>query len=268
MSKALDFSGRAVLVTGGTQGIGRAIAERFLAHGADVLVCARHVPASPPAAGARTAGFEPCDVRDAGGVARLIEAVIARHGRLDVLVNNAGGSPQAQAATHSTRFFDKIIELNLSAAFYCAQAANTRMQVQPEGGNIVNIASVSATRASPGTAAYGAAKAGLLNLTQSLAMEWGPKVRVNAIIAGLVATGNAEAHYGGPAGLARVGASLPARRMGEPADIADACVYLASSLAAYVSGAALAVHGGGERPSFLDLAQAPAGTNNLEHKHE
>ena len=182
--------------------------------------------------------------------------------------NNAGGSPEAQAATHSTRFFDKIIELNLSAAFYCAQAANARMQAQPEGGSIVNIASVSATRASPGTAAYGAAKAGLLNLTQSLAMEWGPKVRVNAIIAGLVATGNAEAHYGGPAGLARVGASLPARRMGEPADIADACVYLASSLAAYVSGAARAVHGGGERPSFLDLAQASAGTNNLEHKHE
>ena len=76
----------------------------------------------------------------------------------------------------------------------------THMQAQPGGGSIVNIASVSATRASPGTAAYGAAKAGLLNLTQSLAMEWGPKVRVNAIIAGLVATGNAEAHYGGPAG--------------------------------------------------------------------
>jgi NAD(P)-dependent dehydrogenase (short-subunit alcohol dehydrogenase family) len=86
-------------------------------------------------------------------------------------------------------------------------------------------------------------------------MEWGPKVRVNAIIAGLIATGNAETHYGGPAGLARVAASLPARRMGEPGDIADACLYLASSLAAYVSGAALAVHGGGERPSFLELAQ-------------
>ena len=267
MSNALDFSGRAVLVTGGTQGIGRAIAEGFLAHGAGVVVCARNSPADLPAAGGRTAEFEVCDVRDADAVARLFERVMVRHGRIDVLVNNAGGSPEAQAATHSTRFFDKIIELNLSAAFYCAQAANARMQAQPEGGSIVNIASVSATRASPGTAAYGAAKAGLLNLTQSLAMEWGPKVRVNTIIAGLVATGNAEAHYGGPAGLARVGASLPARRMGEPADIADACVYLASSLAAYVSGAALAVHGGGERPSFLDLAQASAG-NNLEHKHE
>jgi NAD(P)-dependent dehydrogenase (short-subunit alcohol dehydrogenase family) len=175
-----------------------------------------------------------------------------------VLVNNAGGSPAAEAATVSPRFFDKVIQLNLSAAFYCAQAANARMQAQPNGGSIVNIASVSALRGSPGTAAYGAAKAGLVNLTQSLAMEWGPKVRVNAVIAGLIATENAEAHYGGTAGLARVAASLPARRMGRPADIADACLYLASPLAAYVSGAALAVHGGGERPSFLDLARPDA----------
>jgi NAD(P)-dependent dehydrogenase (short-subunit alcohol dehydrogenase family) len=247
-----------VLVTGGTQGIGRAIAEGFLREGADVVVCARNAPATPPAAGKRTAAFETCDVRDADAVARLIEAVITRYGRIDVLVNNAGGSPQAEAATMSTRFFDKIIALNLSAAFYCAQSANARMQSQPEGGSIVNIASVSAARASPGTAAYGAAKAGLVNLTQSLAMEWGPKVRVNAIIAGLVVTATAEAHYGGPERIARVAASLPARRMGTPEDIADACLYLGSSLAAYVSGASLAVHGGGERPSFLDFAQ-PSG---------
>ena len=261
MTNVVDFTGRVVLVTGGTQGIGRAIAERFLAHGGDVVVCARNAPAAPPATGARTAEFEACDVRDADAVVRLVEAVIARHGRIDVLVNNAGGSPEAEAATHSTRFFDKIIALNLSAAFYCAQAANARMQAQPEGGSIINIASVSAARASPGTAAYGAAKAGLLNLTQSLAMEWGPKVRVNAIIAGLIATGNAEAHYGGPAGLARVAASLPARRMGEPGDIADACLYLASSLAAYVSGAALAVHGGGERPFFSISRRLTVGTD-------
>jgi NAD(P)-dependent dehydrogenase (short-subunit alcohol dehydrogenase family) len=254
LTNALDFTGRTVLVTGGSQGIGRAIAERFLEQGADVVVCARNTPQSPPGAGGRAAEFVTCDVRDADAVAQLIETVVTRWGRIDVLVNNAGGSPGAEAATHSPRFFDKIIELNLSAAFYCAQSANARMQQQPEGGCIVNIASVSALRASPGTAAYGAAKAGLLNLTQSLAMEWGPKVRVNAIVAGLIVTGNAEAHYGGPAGLARVAASLPARRMGAPGDIADACLYLASPLAAYVSGAALAVHGGGERPSFLDLA--------------
>ena len=259
MTQTLDFTGRAVLVTGGTQGIGRAIAERFLTAGARVFICARNAPAQPPATPEGSAEFIACDVRNAEAVARLIDAVVARAGRLDVLVNNAGGSPHAEAATHSTRFFDKIIQLNLSAAFYCAQAANAQMQGQSDGGSIINIASVAAERAAPGTAAYGAAKAGLVNLTRSLAMEWGPKVRVNAVIGGLVATGGADAHYGGPSGLARVAASLPARRMGQPADIADACLYLASSLATYVSGAALAVHGGGERPSFLELARHDGG---------
>ena len=207
----------------------------------------------PPAG--NNATFLACDVRDPDAVRRLVDEVVARHGCLDVLVNNAGGSPEAPSATVSPRLFDKVVQLNLSAAFYCAQAANARMQVQPEGGSIINIASVAAVRATPYAAAYGAAKAGLVNLTQSLAMEWGPKVRVNAIIAGLVATPNAAAHYGGPAGLARVAAALPARRMGLPGDIADACLFLASGLAAYVSGAALAVHGGGEPPAFLDLAR-------------
>lgn len=258
MTQALDFTGRAVLVTGGTQGIGRAIAEGFLTHGAQVFVCARNAPALKPAAAGRSAEYLPCDVREPQAVTALIDAVVERAGRLDVLINNAGGSPAAEAASHSPRFFDKVIQLNLSAAFYCAQAANARMQGQPDGGSIVNIASIAALRGSPGTAAYGAAKAGLVNLTQSLAMEWGPKVRVNAVIAGLIATENAEAHYGGTVGLERVAASLPARRMGQPADIAAACLYLASPLAAYVSGAALAVHGGGERPSFLDLARPDA----------
>ena len=256
MTQALDFTGQVVLVTGGTKGIGYGIAERFLAAGAEVVVCGRNPPATTNLSAARRdANFMACDVRDAQAVSQLIEAVAASYGRLDVLVNNAGGSPAAEAATQSPRFFDKVVQLNLNAAFYCAQAANTRMQAQADGGSIINIASVAAIRPSPLTAAYGAAKAGLVNLTQSLAMEWGPKVRVNAIIAGLIATGNAEAHYGGAAGLARVAASLPAQRMGRPEDIADACLYLASSLAAYVSGAALAVHGGGERPSFLDLAR-------------
>jgi NAD(P)-dependent dehydrogenase (short-subunit alcohol dehydrogenase family) len=127
------------------------------------------------------------------------------------------------------------------------------MQAQPEGGCIINIGSVAGLRGSPNTVAYGAAKAGLLQATQSLAMEWGPKVRVNAIVSGFVATDDAEAHYGGAAGIARIGAEFPLGRLAEPADIAGACLYLASPLASYVSGAQLAVHGGGERPLFLHL---------------
>ncbi|MEJ0045876.1 MAG: SDR family oxidoreductase [Rhodospirillales bacterium] len=133
------------------------------------------------------------------------------------------------------------------------------MQVQPEGGAIINIASISGTRPSPGTAAYGAAKAGLLNLTQSLAMEWGPKVRVNAVVAGLIATEAADAHYGGAAGLARVGGDAAAGPHGQWRGRCRCGAVLASPLAAYISGARLAVDGGGERPLFLSLAKGEEG---------
>jgi NAD(P)-dependent dehydrogenase (short-subunit alcohol dehydrogenase family) len=110
-------------------------------------------------------------------------------------------------------------------------------------------------RPSPGSAAYGAAKAGLINLTTSLAVEWAPKVRVNAVTAGLIRTEQAGLFYGDEAGIARVAATVPLGRMGDPADVADACLYLASPLARYVSGSNLVVHGGGERPAFLEAAQ-------------
>jgi NAD(P)-dependent dehydrogenase (short-subunit alcohol dehydrogenase family) len=132
------------------------------------------------------------------------------------------------------------------------------MQGQAEGGVIVNVASVSGTRPSPGTAAYGAAKAGLLNLTQSLAVEWAPKVRVNAVTPGLVLTEQSHLHYGDAAGVAAVAATVPLGRMAEPRDVAEACFFLASPAARYVTGANLLVHGGGERPAFLAAAKTPS----------
>jgi NAD(P)-dependent dehydrogenase (short-subunit alcohol dehydrogenase family) len=250
------MTGRSVIVTGGCKGIGRAIAARFLEAGADVVVCCRNAPAELPRGGDREAVFVAADVREVEAVDRVIAATLARFGRLDVLVNNAGGSPEAAAATASPRFSAAIIALNLTAPLVFAQRANAVMQAQADGGAIVNVASVSGTRPSPGTAAYGAAKAGLLNLTQSLAVEWAPKVRVNAVTAGLVATADALAHYGGAEGLARVAATVPLGRVGEPEDVADACLFLSSPLARYASGASLLVHGGGERPAFLGAAKA------------
>jgi NAD(P)-dependent dehydrogenase (short-subunit alcohol dehydrogenase family) len=248
MSAALDFSGRTVLVTGGTKGIGREIAETFLAAGADVVVCGRTEPDRPPAAGERRAVFVPADVREAEQAAALVQAAVDRFGRLDVLVNNAGGSPDADAATVSPRFVDKIVALNLLAPFYVAQAANAVMQTQESGGAIVNIGSVSAHDPQPGTAAYSAAKAGLLVLSRALALEWAPKVRVNHVTTGLIRTEAAASVYGEDGGAA-VAAVIPMQRMAVPADVARTCLYLASELAGYVTGADVAVHGGGEVPA-------------------
>jgi NAD(P)-dependent dehydrogenase (short-subunit alcohol dehydrogenase family) len=137
------------------------------------------------------------------------------------------------------------------------------MQEQEEGGSIVNVASVSAERPSPGTAAYGAAKAGLLSLTRTLAVEWAPKVRVNAVTAGMIRTEQAHLHYGDEEGIAAVAASVPLGRLGEPRDVGDACLFLASPLAGYVSGASLLLHGGGERPAFLFAAKGSEAASRL-----
>jgi NAD(P)-dependent dehydrogenase (short-subunit alcohol dehydrogenase family) len=250
----IDMSRKVVIVTGGCQGIGRGIATRFLQEGAEVVITARHPPDPPLAHGDRSAHFVPGDVREPDQVALVVAQTIERFGRIDVLVNNAGGSPPADAATASPRFSASIIALNLTAPLVFAQRANAVMQKQEGGGVIVNIASVSATRPSPGTAAYGAAKAGLLSLTQSLAVEWAPKVRINAIVAGIIRTEKAHLHYGDARAMQRVAATVPLGRMGEPDDVADACLYFASPLARYVTGACLAVHGGGEAPAFLRAA--------------
>ncbi|MGD9598382.1 MAG: SDR family oxidoreductase [Steroidobacteraceae bacterium] len=252
----LDFSGSRVLVTGGTAGIGLGIAAAFRECGATVIVCGRNEPEGTQSGRLRQLEFRRCDVRQAPQCHALVEGIVRDHGGLDVLVNNAGGSPEVDSATCSPTLIEKVIQLNLTSAFFMSQAAHAAMKAQDGGGSIINISSVSAVRSSPRTAAYGAAKAGLLNLTESLAMEWGPQgIRVNALIVGLVATDNSLAHYGGEEGVRRVGAMLPLLRMGTPKDVADACLYLASPLAAYVSGAKIEVHGGGEKPVFLDLAK-------------
>ena len=198
-------------------------------------------------------------MRDPEAIERVVADTVNRSERLDVLVNNAGGSPPADSATVSPRFSRSIIDLNLTAPLLFAQQANAVMQGQATGGCIVNIASVSGVRPSPGSAAYGAAKAGLLNLTTSLAVDYAPKVRVNAVTAGLIVTEQAHLFYGDDEGIAAVGATVPLGRMGTPEDIAGVCLFLASPLAAYVSGANILVHGGGERPAFWDAAKNTTG---------
>lgn len=247
-----DLTGQVVLVTGGTRGLGRGIAQAYATTGAQVVVCGRTEPASGGPA------FLTCDVRDPTSVATLIDEIVARYGRLDVVVNNAGGSPSAPAATVSPRFVEKVVGLNLLAPFYVAQAANAVMQQQSSGGVILNIGSVAAQRPAPGTSAYAAAKAGLAVLTRGLALEWAPLVRVNTVSPGLVRTESPT--YGDDPSL--VEATIPMGRLAEPADIAAACLFLSHPDASFITGADLVIDGGGQVPAFfaaLNPVAQPAG---------
>jgi NAD(P)-dependent dehydrogenase (short-subunit alcohol dehydrogenase family) len=238
---------RVVFITGGTRGIGHGIAQRFYDAGDIVIAGGRRAPDPAPAWHVAQG-----DIRDPAVVAQIMHDICSEHGRIDVLVNNAGGSPPADAATASPRFTEAIIRLNLTAPLVLAQAANAVMQQQESGGVIVNICSVSGLRASPTTAAYGAAKAGLLNLTGTLAVEWAPKVRICAVTPGLVATEQSVDHYPDPEAVA---ATVPLGRFATPQDIAHAVYFLASPEAAYITGANLVLDGGGEWPAFLRVQQ-------------
>jgi NAD(P)-dependent dehydrogenase (short-subunit alcohol dehydrogenase family) len=254
----LDLEGRVVLVTGGVRGVGLGITRAFLDAGAAVVTCSRH-PLPEPFG---SADHRVCDVRDPEAVRALVDGIVADHGRLDVLVNNAGGAPYALAAEASPNFHAKITELNLLSPLLVSQAANAVMQRQPDGGAIVMVSSISATRPSPGTAAYGAAKAGVDSLVRSLAVEWAPKVRVNSIDVGLVRTEQTDLHYGGEAGVTAIEQTIPLRRLARPDEIGAVAAFLASPLASYVSGSVVAAHGGGEPPPFLAAAsQTPTERN-------
>ena len=245
-----DLGGRVALVTGGVRGVGAGISAVFAEQGATVITCARRAVEGLPYE------FHSCDVRDPDAVAALVTEIVARHGRLDVVVNNAGGSPYALAADASPRFHQKIIELNLLGMLHVSQAANAVMQRQPRGGSIISVSSVSGRRPTPGTAAYGAAKAGVDSLTKTLAVEWAPKVRVNAVVVGMVITEQAELFYGDSESQAAVAATVPLGRLADPRDIGWATAFLASDAASYSSGASLEVHGGGEPPPYLSASDA------------
>ncbi|MCB5167784.1 SDR family oxidoreductase [Streptomyces bambusae] len=248
----MELDGRVAVVTGGTRGVGAGIARAFLAAGAEVVVCARRPPDEPVAAGGRTAVHLAVDLREPEAVDDLFREVADRHGRLDCLVNNAGGTPYRLLGEGGARRHARVVELNLVAPLTASLAAYPYLR--EARGSVLMIGSVSGTRPSPGTAAYGAAKAGLEGLARSMAVEWAPQVRVNTLVLGMVRTELAHLHYGDEAGVAAVAATVPLGRLAEPADVGEAAVFLASDRAGYLSGSSLLVHGGGERPAFLAAA--------------
>lgn len=252
----LDLTGTSVLITGGTKNIGLGITRAFLATGAHVVTCARTAPEEPIRLGDSEAHFIATDVRDAEQCEALVAATVERHGRLDILINNAGGGPPFDSTTASTRLAERIIALNLTAAYFMSVMANRVMREQEDGGLILNVGSIAGREPLPGTAAYAAAKAGLSAMTKAMAFEYGPKVRVNEVVVGLVHTDLSEMHYGGAEALRRISSTIASKRMVTPADIANSLLLFCGPGARHFTGAAIECNGGGTLPAWL-IAAAP-----------
>ena len=251
----INLKNKSVVVTGGTKGIGAEIAKTFLKHEANVIVLARQKPNRVIKAKGNKAKFLECDIRNIHSLDSAVKLIKNEYKSVDVLINNAGGAPMADALKTSNKFHEAIIDLNLSAPLNVSQRFAKIMMRQKTVSNIINISSVTATRPTPGSAAYGAAKGGLINLTKTLAVEWAPKIKVNSIIVGYIETENSMLHYGSKKELNKVAKTIPMKRMGKPEDIANACIFFSSNLADWITGAALEVHGGGEKPTYLDVAK-------------
>jgi NAD(P)-dependent dehydrogenase (short-subunit alcohol dehydrogenase family) len=247
----LGLGDRAAFVTGGAQGIGRAIVERLLAEGARVAFVDVDEAAGARAVAEIGAGerlvFTSCDVQSEDEVKAAIAGAIARFDHLDVLVNNAGINSYGDATTMAEDDWDRVFAVDLKAAWLCTKHALPAL-ISSGHGAIVNISSIHATLTIPGFFPYGAAKAGLLGLTRSLALDYGPRnVRVNAVSPGYIRTRLTQEWLDlqdDPSLEERVLALQPLGRIGDPADVASLVAYLASDEAGYISGATFAIDGG------------------------
>ena len=250
----INFKNKTVLITGGSKGIGLEITKTFLRHQANVIILARNKPKRKIQSKGNAGYFIECDIRNLDSIDSAIKLIASKYKSIDVLVNNAGGSPLAPAISASPKFHQAIIDLNLTAPLNLSQKIARIMMKQKTTSNIINISSVVASRPTPGSAAYGAAKGGLVNLTKTLAIEWAPKIKVNSIIVGYIETENSLLHYGSKKEINKVAKTIAMKKMGKPLDVANACVFFASDLAEWITGSSLEVHGGGESPSYLDAA--------------
>ncbi|GAB2928788.1 glucose 1-dehydrogenase [Rhodococcus aerolatus] len=243
-----ELAGKVALVTGSTRGLGRAIAEALARDGATVLVSSRKADACAAVAAELAAATGaavhplPLHVGDWDAIEPAVDGVVAQHGRLDVVVNNAGIAPLAPRLLDVSRaLFAKTIEVDLAGPFRLMAVAGAHM-VTAGGGSIVNISSIGAERPSPQEAVYAAAKNGLNALTRAFAQEYAPTVRVNCVMPGAFATDMAadwDEEF-----LGKVLDRLPAGRLGDPAEVADLVCHLASDRSGYTTGALFPVDGG------------------------
>lgn len=243
-----DLRGKVAVVTGGSRGIGRGVAEGLAAAGADVVIASRKLENCERAAGeiAESTGRRtlavPCHVGRWDDCDRLVETVYSEFGRCDVLVNNAGMSPAYDGLSSVTEdLYDKVHATNARGPFRISVLTGERM-AEGEGGSIINISSVGSLRPATVDLPYAMAKAAVNALTLALAGEWAPRVRANLVLPSATET---DMNKMWPAETkARIAGANPMKRLGRPEDVAGVCVFLASEAAGYVNGAQVAVDGG------------------------
>jgi 3-oxoacyl-[acyl-carrier protein] reductase len=262
----LTLKGKVAIVTGGSQGIGKAISLALAQCNATVCIADINLDlAEEVAAQIRTLGQRsmalPVDVTDSGQVNRMVKETIKHYGQIDILVNNAGGATGptfgiGRVLKISERDWDDTITLNLKSVFLCCQAVAKPM-LEKKAGCIINIASITGHFPWAGLPAYSAAKAAVINLTKSLAMEFAPDIRVNAIAPGLIETPRTSKNRR-PDQLEQLLTNVLLGRMGKPEEVADMVVYLASDVAQWITGTVVDINGGqawmteGGRPNFRD----------------
>jgi NAD(P)-dependent dehydrogenase (short-subunit alcohol dehydrogenase family) len=242
---------KVVLITGSSQGIGKALAIGFAREGAKVVINSRKMDKLTPiieeiqSIGADVLPVQ-ADMRKYDEVVSLMQQAEKHFGRIDILINNAGGSFGHSLADLSPNGFDAVVRNNLNQVFYCCSAVRPIMEMQG-GGRIINISSTAGLRATPGLGAYGAAKAGVINLTQTLSEEWAKyKIFVNCIAPGLILTEGAEEVLVPNEETKREYESkITVGRIGVPEDILNACLYLGTEASSYVTGQTITVSGGG-----------------------
>lgn len=249
MTDMFDLTGRVVVVTGGSRGLGKAMVEAFADRGADVVITSRKLPACEMLAsevaertGRRTLGLA-CHVGHWDQCQALFDRVYDEFGRCDVLVNNAGMSPLYESLGSITEeLFDKVVDVNLKGPFRLSALFGERM-VADGGGSIINVSSIAAVQPAPNEAIYGAAKAGINNLTVSFAHALGPSVRVNTIMPGPFLTDISKA-WDMEVFAKRAEEQIPLGRGGQPEEVVGAALYFASAAATYTSGSVLKIDGG------------------------
>lgn len=241
---------KGVLVSGGSRGIGRALAEGFASRGAQVFITGRDANSLETAAAEISVGthpvqFEVCDVSKPESIPPMVEAVVAKAGRIDSLLNVAGVNIRKRVETYTEAEYDYITDINLKGAFLVAQAVGRQMIAQKTGGTIINIDSLNTFAPLKGVLPYAMSKAGLGMMTRGMGMEWGDHgIRVNAIAPGFVLTDLTNKLWSDPTMQAWGKANTPLRRLGQPEDMVGAAIFLASDASRYMTGQVLYVDGG------------------------